>query len=79
MTTVTSQRYRSTLKTFRESSVVDAETAYNAYEVTEAADTTKTKQTRITGSGWDGEMYFIFAETTYPEIADSPLDQVPPL
>lgn len=74
----TNQRYRSELKTFSDPDIANLDAAYNGYEAGLAADASKTYQTRVIASGWDGVNYFLFAETTYPEISDDPLGEVPP-
>lgn len=75
--TVAPQRQRSELKTFRQATIADLETDYNAYEVAQAADYTKTFQVKVSASGFDGEMFWVIAECTWPEISDDPLGQVP--
>lgn len=79
ISTVTSSRYRSESVTFKELNIADLATAYNAFEVTQAADTGFTYQVRIMAAGFDGEKYWIIAEKVWPEIADDPLGQVPEL
>lgn len=79
MITVSSTRYRSNIEIFQDADAASVVAAYNAFEAVQAAITDKTKQVRVSGSGYNGTEYFIVAEITYPERADTPLGQVPDL
>lgn len=75
--TVAPQRVRSEIQAFVEPNLVDAVAAYNAYEVTKAADGTKTWTVRLAMTVWDGQYWNVVAEAYYPEMNDDRTGQVP--
>jgi hypothetical protein len=77
--TVSFQRPRTEAKTFSNATLGGVEADYNAYEVAQAADTTKTWTVRVVNAYFDGTNYVIVAEASYPEINEDPTSQVPEL
>lgn len=74
-----SRRIRTVAAAFSDSDLPTAIAAYNAYEVAQSEDGTKTISTRIVNSFFDGSDYVIIAESSYPEYTEDPTGQVPEL
>jgi hypothetical protein len=79
LSTVSSTRTRTEAKVLTDATLGGVEAAYNAYEVAQAADTTKTWTVRIISAYHDGTNYVIVAEGAYPERNTDPTGQVPEL
>ena len=75
--TTSSSRTRSEVNTISSGTLGGAQTAYQTYEATKAADTTKTWTVRVVNSYQDGANYIIIAEATYPEVNTDATGQVP--
>lgn len=70
VTTRTSQRQRTEVKTFSEAVLGDLETSFAAYETAKAADITATWSVRVVDSYYDGTNFILIAEAYYPEKID---------
>lgn len=81
VSTVTTNRNRTVLKSFEEATIADLVTAYNTEESTLAADTSKTWAMTPISFFYDGTNYHLIAYAFYPEYTDNPppAGQIPEL